>query len=605
MVQSHMTDPRTVRLEAALADHRAGKLDDAAAGYRSLLADRPDDGDALTLLGALLLQRGDLETALDLLARAVRTLPRSAAAHQNLGMALSRAGRWREAVRMLEAAAALDPGISGIWRGLAGARAAIGDTVGAIQAYRRLVAIAPDDAEALNNIGVLLLQAGDLDQAQPVLERAAALRPADSQIQKNLGSLWVQRRRFDRAESALRRAAEGDPTSADTWIGFAGALNVLNRFAESHQAFARAHQLDPGRADALLGVAGCADALGRPDEAAAALDRIDAMVPGHAGAAHYRSALLLRRERFAEGWAANLSAIRGSDAYRAVAGTVGVPAWDGSPLDGATVLLHASDFGVGDHIHYVRYARLAAARGGRLLLLADGRARRAARLLASAPGLAGAVGDLAAAGRVDRHCSLYELPPMFTRTVASIPAAIPYLSVDDARRRMWAERIAALCPSPGRRVGLVWKASPQFTWGEFRSVPLSAFAPLSGLPGCRLLSLQHDVDAAEAATLEHLGIRPIGHELDRGPDGFLDTAAVMDALDLVITVDTSSAHLAGALGRPVWTLIPTLPDWRWFLDRADSPWYPTMRLFRRAGVGEWDAVIAEVAQALRGWLGAS
>jgi hypothetical protein len=265
------------------------------------------------------------------------------------------------------------------------------------------------------------------------------------------------------------------------------------------------------------------------------------------------------------------------------------PTWDGRPLDGRSILLHTEQ-GYGDVFQFVRYAELVAGRGGVVLLRCP-------------PELCGVLAGVRGVSRVmstdqplpafDVHCPLMSLPGIFQTTVASIPAGVPYLTADARRVESWAQRLG---DSRGRvRVGIAWAGRPAFSGDATRSLHLSALAPLASVPGITYFSLQGGMAGEQAKS------PPVGMQLvDLGPElkDFADTAAVMSLMDLIVSTDTSVPHLAGAMGRPVWVMLQYVPDWRWLLDRDDSPWYPTMRLFRQGARGDWESVIRRVGEAL-------
>jgi hypothetical protein len=260
------------------------------------------------------------------------------------------------------------------------------------------------------------------------------------------------------------------------------------------------------------------------------------------------------------------------------------PVWDGAPLDGRTILLHAEQ-GLGDAIQFIRYAELVKRSGGAVVLECPA---KLAGLFESARG----IDALAPAGTplpaFDVHAPLLSLPRIFHTTLAGIPACVPYLAVQADYRSKWKNRLAGY---QGRRIGLVWKGNPQHAEDKFRSLAPETLSPLAGTPGATWFSLQF---------AERTASPPIPGLIDLGPEteDFRDAAAAVEQMDLVISADTSMAHLAGALARPVWVLLPFVPDWRWLLDRDDTPWYPTMRLFRQPQRGEWKPVVEAVREAL-------
>jgi hypothetical protein len=287
------------------------------------------------------------------------------------------------------------------------------------------------------------------------------------------------------------------------------------------------------------------------------------------------------------------------------------PSWDGSPLNGRTILLYAEQ-GLGDTLQFIRYAPLVRQRGGRVLVLCQPPLRP---VLGSCPGIDGLVACESTAPSYDVQIPLLSLPRIFRTTLATIPAEVPYLSADPELVEHWRRELTqgvgqAFQPdsqagkpdllkegsSQEFKVGIAWQGNPQHKQDRQRSVPLAHFEALARLPGIRLFSLQVGPGAHQ---LQELGGRFLVTDLSNrfGPASFQDAAAVVTVLDLVMSVDTAMAHLAGALGRPVWVLLPFVPDWRWMLDREGSPWYPTMRLFRQRQPGDWTDVFRQVVAA--------
>jgi hypothetical protein len=268
------------------------------------------------------------------------------------------------------------------------------------------------------------------------------------------------------------------------------------------------------------------------------------------------------------------------------------PAWDGRPLEGRTILLWCEQ-GLGDAIQFARYAPRVQRQGGRVLLQCPGILRALFRTL---PGVEAVLAEGEALPAFDVHAPLLSLPALLGTTLATVPAEVPYLSADPALVGAWRKKLAAV---PGLRVGVAWQGNPHHKWDRHRSVHLAAFAPLARVGGVRLVSLQKGPGAEQLAALRgRLPVVDFGDDLGAsGP--YPDTAALMRGLDLVVTVDTATAHLAGALGVPVWVPLSTIVDWRWLLGREDSPWYPTMRLFRQAQLGDWGPVFARLAEELR------
>jgi hypothetical protein len=353
--------------------------------------------------------------------------------------------------------------------------------------------------------------------------------------------------------------------------------------------YQRALALEPSFADYHMNLGNAQRDLARLPDAVAGYERALALQP-ELGDAHWNMATaLLVGGDFVRGWAAyqkrwqtrRLAAHRRSFA---------VPPWDGADPAGRTVLVHAEQ-GMGDVIQFCRYLPLLRARGARTVLLIDGGWRQLAPLLRSLDGVDRLALDLAEAGDFDLYCPLLDLPLRFGTELATIPAHVPYLAADPTRTD-WRARLAG---DGTPRIGIVWAGNRSNTRDRLRSVRLELLLPLLALPGLRWFGLQVGDGRGD---LEGRKLPPGFTDLGPELHDFADTAAVLAELDLVISVDTSVAHLAGALGRPVWLLLPTAPDWRWLLERDDSPWYPSARLFRQPAAGDWASVIARVSAAL-------
>jgi len=294
---------------------------------------------------------------------------------------------------------------------------------------------------------------------------------------------------------------------------------------------------------------------------------------------------LLRVGRFDEGWR-EYEWRRKIEDFPKIAKTLSKPVWDGTELQGKRVLVHEEQ-GFGDSIQFIRYLPLIAERGGRVTLSVRS---KLARLFDAVEGFECVVAEGQPLGDYDCHTSLASLPLAFGTTAETIPATVPYLQAEDGLVEVWKERVG----TEGLRVGVNWQGN------DFgRSVPLACFQPLAVVSGVRLISLQvmHGLDQLDNLP-QGMRVETLGNDFDAGPDAFIDTAAVMMNLDLIVTSDTAVAHLAGALGRPVWVVLKTSAEWRWELDRDESPWYPTMRLFRQSSPGVWLEVFARVGDKL-------
>jgi tetratricopeptide (TPR) repeat protein len=533
--------------------HRQGRLPQAAQAYADILAVKPDHVDALHMLGVIKLQSGELAEALRLMAAALKAKPKSPDVLINHGLALNSLGRHDEALASFEA----------------------------------VIAIKPNSAEAYNNRGSVLGKLGRSGEALESYERALALKRDYAEAHFNRSNLLMQLKRFEEALAAAERALALRPNYMKAYNNRANLLNALGRHEEALASAGRAQALDPKFSDAHYNAGNALARLGRHEEALDAFDRALTLNPNHAEAQWNAALARLRLGDLRNGLKQYEWRWRQGDAAKARR-SFPQPQWRGEPLAGKTLLLHAEQ-GLGDTIQLVRYVPLLAAQGARVIVEVQ-------------PALKSLLADFAGAAQViafgeslppfDLYCPMLSLPAAFGTDLDTVPAKIPYLAADEERIAEWRGRLPA---QPGLRVGLVWSGNPTHQNDRHRSIPLAQLACLLDVPETNFVSLQKDVREEDAAVLADAPrVAPIGG----GLRDFRDTAAVIALLDLVIAVDTSVAHLAGAMGKPVWVLVPFCPDWRWMLERADSPWYPSARLFRQPAIGDWQRAISQVRAAL-------
>ncbi len=456
-----------------------------------------------------------------------------------------------------------------------------GRTDAAERNYRLILGVDPAQPDALHLLGVLRAQLGQPGPAVPLLRRSLRVRPLAAQPWAHLGGALRAAERPEEAEAVLRCALALDPAAADALDGLGATLHALARYPLAAAWLHRANALRPGHAETLLNLGTVLRDQQRFDEAEGWFDHALARQPGNAAIHLARAVGRLVRGDLPSGW----------EGFERRWRRLSAPPWAGEPLNGATILLHMEQ-GFGDAMQFIRYAPLVARAGGRVVVEVSAGLLRLfqASLDPSIPVLVRGPEP----PPHDRHCPLMSLPRAFGTDLASIPAPIPYLAPERGDRNLWRDRLAE--GAEGLRVGLVWAGNPRHRNDRNRSLPVAALRPLLAVPGVRVISLQAGdgrgaLDALAPGVVED----PMGRVRD-----FADTAAILANLDLLISVDTAIVHLAGAMGVPAWLLLPYAPDWRWLLDRDDSPWYPSLRLFRQAHPGDWDTVVGTVAVALRG-----
>lgn len=592
-------------LQQAIARHRAGALDEALSGYDAVLRARPDHVDALYLSGMIAAQQRRPVDALAAMDRVLAIAPEHPAALGLRANVLHMLGRLDQAVGAYDRVLALNEGNGEAWYNRGNALQALGRAGEALASHDKAVALRPNHIDAIYSQGNALQALGRIDEAVARYDQALALKDDHAEAHSSRGNALLRLGHLDEALASHDRAVTLKPASVDAHYNRAAALVARSQLEAALDSYDRALALKHDHAGALAGRGTALRDLGRLDEALASYDgalalaprdadtwsnrgillqsmlRLDESLqsydraielnPGHVGAQWNRANALLLSGDFARGWPAYEWRRRSRAPDSA------------PPPQGQHVLLRAEQ-GLGDTIQFARYAPLVQANGARVTLSVQPPLRRVMASLS--PSI-----DVVAAreGDVDIGYPLMSLPLAFGTTLDTIPAPPRYLAGEEALVETWHKRLP---PPAKRRIGLVWSGNPNHRNDRNRSLPLETLVPLFDIDA-HWVSLQKDVPARDAETLAGLPLLRV--ELG----DFADTAALIDALDLVISVDTSVAHLAGALGKPVWILLPFSPDWRWLVGRDDSPWYPSARLFRQTTPGDWTGVVERVGEALR------
>jgi tetratricopeptide (TPR) repeat protein len=579
----------TAGFAAAVAAQQAGDIARAQALCEAALTANANDADAWQLLGVLAQQAGEATRSRTFLERAVALRPADVRAHYNLAIAQAALGDVAAAIASYEAAVALAPSFAAAHSNLGVLYARTDRRGDALRAHTAAIQAQPDFAAAYCNLAAVLIELTRFEEAIRVLETATRVAPDVPEVAVNLAHAYRRSGRIRAALEATQRALALRP-DLRAYLSLSLEAFEAGAFDIALDANLRALALDPASAAAHCNCATLYLTTGRYPEAIAACRAAIALAPSYAEA-HVNLALaLLVLGNYAEGWTEyawtwELPARRPSYPYIDTA-----PPWNGEPFAGRQLLI-AREQGFGDAILAARYLPAVKARGGRVVLEA---APALAALFADLPG----VDELRIAADVgmrwddvDLYVPVLGLPRAFKADLASIAAAAaPYLRAPADRLERWRRRLAH---AQGFRVGIVWAGSPAHVDDRQRSASLEDFVGLGGMSGIDWFGLQKGRDETRR-TCGTLALDPLGPEIT----DFADAAAIIAQLDLVIAVDTAIVHLAGALGAPVWTLLPFAPDWRWLLERTDTPWYPTMRLFRQPQPGDWPAVFAAVARDL-------
>ncbi|MDH4027508.1 MAG: tetratricopeptide repeat protein [Nitrospirota bacterium] len=606
----------------ALSLHQSGRLAEAEDLYRQILQFEPGHADALHLLGVTAYQRGNNSLAVEYIEKATGIDSAVPYYHNNLGSALMNLGEAVRAEHCFNEALRLKPDYSEAWNNLGNSVRVQGRDDEAMTSYKRSIELNSEFVPAINNIANLLKDRGEFDDAIRHYHKAISLQPDLAETYYNLGNALKESGRPDEAVEQYRRAISLNPDFAEAHNNLGNVLKKKKRYEEAVRHYNRAMTLKPALTEAYTNLSDAYREQGRFDEAVEQCKRALILKPDFELAyvnlgnifldkgnysdalaynqkaidikpdfkdAHFNKGIvLLLRGEFNEGWKEYEWRFHSKEILKDIGYTdMKIPLWDGSPLEGKTILIK-SEQGIGDHIQFIRYAPLVKERGGRviyechkeLMRLFEGHS--GIDVLIEKPYTSGCAED------PDTYVYLLSLPGVFGTTLDNIPAGVPYPGVDKHTSDGWNERF----DKKMFNVGLVWSGDPGHRNDRNRSCRLSDLTPLADVSGVALYSLQKDGPGVIPAGMK---ITDLGTEFN----DFYDTAAAIENMDLVISVDTSVAHLAGAMGKTVWTLLPFIPDWRWMIDREDTPWYPAMRLFRQQRPGDWQSVINRVVYELK------
>jgi tetratricopeptide (TPR) repeat protein len=555
------------------------RLADAEACYLAAIAARPNYLKALSSLAAVQSLQGRFDETEPLWRRVLAVEPNHVEALYRLGSLLQTQGRLAEAAPFLERAVILDPRHSAAQSNLGCVYRGLKQLDRAEQCFRIALDTKPDFPAALVNLASLLHDRRDYDGAVVYCRKALELDADSYAAHHNLCSAYHAKKQFETALEHAHRSREIDPNSAEAWANVGVTQVMLGQTEEAIDVLERALVLDPGSVRARYSLAGALHQLGRDDEALAAYDEALRVDPDSPETHCYRSFVHLSRGHFEQGWRDYEWRLKSKD-YQLR--SYDAPLWDGSPLAGRSLMVLAEQ-GLGDTLHFIRYLDVLKSYEGTVYV--DVHAELAPLLRAS--GFTGVIARPAELPRCDYRIPLLSLPRVLGTTLETIPRRVPYLAADPRSLKLWRSRVPS---TEIFKVGIVWQGNPEYMFDHWRSIPLAEFAPLSKIAGVQWFSLQKGA-AAKQVTSAPLPL------VDWAPalETFLDTAAAICNLDLVITCDTAVAHLAGGLGLPVWLALPKPAEWRWLTDRSDSPWYPTMRLFRQPRRGDWASVFAEMA----------
>jgi tetratricopeptide (TPR) repeat protein len=532
---------------------RQGDFAAAANSYRRAIALGPRQAEFHFGLGYALHRLGDSRGARAAFATALKLRPDFVEAHLNLGNLDYDRGLFPAAAAHYQSALRIRPNYAKACVNLGNALSRLNRIDEAIACYRRTLLLTPNSAAAHHGLGNALAEKKDWTQAGEYLTRALELNPTSSEIHNSLGNLHYSQKKIREAAEHYRYAVEIDSTYARAHVNLGNALLALGDHTQARRQYERGLTLDASSSGAL-----------------------------------YNLALAqLRNGEFSQGWR-NYESRWSFEELHLRRRNFRAPLWRGEPLNGKTILLHAEQ-GLGDTLQFARYVPLVAARNGRVILEAQ---PPLIRLLKQLPGVADVIPHGAGLPAFDYQCPLMSLPLAFGTTLATIPAADGYLNAEAAETL----NRAANSHRENLHIGIAWSGNPRHKADATRSMPLEALLPLAKIPGLTLVSLQKGAGIEQLAPLRDR--LPIEDAASAHADMF-ETAALVDTLDLVLAVDTSIAHLAGAIGKPVWIMLSWVADWRWMEQRTDSPWYKSARLFRQSSAGDWASVVGQIVAELR------
>ena len=602
-------------LQTAFEYFQAGNLDQAEQTCREILDAQPDNAHVLHLLGIIQYQRGNYDSAIELITQSLQFNSAEAYAYFDLGNIFREKGNNEEAIANYQKAVQINPALDDAHYNLGIVFKESGRLDEAITCYRKAIQANPTHADTYNNLGLALQDSGQLEEAEISYKQALKIDSDYAYAYHNLGNVFLEKKQLDEAIAHYQKAIQMNPDLIDAHNNLGNALKEKGLLDEAITVYKKTLEINPNRADTYYNLGIVFKESGQASEAITCYSKATQMNPSHADAynnlglalrdkGHIKEAIhsfeealhiesdnavfhwnlslaLLLSGNFEQGWKEYEWRSKVKDFPQRM---VSQPLWDGSDIAGQTILLYAEQ-GFGDTIQFIRYASLVAQRGAKVIVSCQ---NELTSLLKTVEGVHHVVGYREQIPGFDVYFPLVSLSFIFNTTLESIPARIPYIAVDFPLIQKWTVKVQN--HNTNFKIGLAWAGREQ------RSCSLEIFSSLSCLDEITFYSLQKG-EAAGQAKNPPKGMKLIDHTEDI--HDFSDTAAFIENLDLIISVDTAVAHLAGALGKPVWTLLPFVPDWRWMLRREDSPWYPTMRLFRQPSLGDWETVIDKVSAELQ------
>ncbi len=577
-------------LQKAVGLHRQGELDQAEKSYRFILKEIPNHPDALHLLGLIQGDKGLLKKAKELIHRAIELDPKAAAFYVSMGDILKREGHHTEAITYYRKALERNPHRIEPLCNMGNVFRETGRLKQAVNCYHKALRINPNLPEAYNNMGLTYELQKEYDTAKVCYQKAIALNPNYFEAHSNLGNIYRKVTNFEAAISQYKQALSIDPDNTAVNYNLGVLLQTTGNPEKALAYYRKAIEHHPPVADAHNNLGKYYQEQNLPDQAIGHFDQAIKLVPDHFDAHLNRALSLLATGGFKEGWQEYEWRFKRDQWKKVYPHKLAGRRWNGSKFPGKTLLIHTEQ-GFGDTIWFVRYLPFVKSLGGNVIFevrpeLIDllNTYKKWVRLIPMSF-------DHPPKVAYDYYVPLMSLAGVLKTNVKSIPDRVPYVCASETMKKKWAPRIQ----TNGLNVGLVWAAKTTNAHG--RSCPLEEFLPLFHLQGVNIYGLQKGEDTFQ---LNKFSVKMTN--LGSCFKNFADTAGAIENLDLVVSVDTSVAHLAGAMGKPVWIVVPCAADWKWLLQRKDSPWYPTMRIFRQPRPGDWAAAIKRIKSGLIQWI---
>jgi tetratricopeptide (TPR) repeat protein len=611
-------------IQNAIEKHVSGNLKEAGAIYQSILNEQPDDPNALHLLGLISHQTGNNKIAIDLIEKAIAVKPdvvdfyfhcgsayqashnnelaieryeqalainpKNADVLNNLGLALHGSGRQEDAIERYEQALVINPDYAEVFNNLGNALRELDKQQEAINHYEKALILNRDFAEAYNNLGLVIQDLDRQEESTKHFKKAIVIKPDYAEAHNNLGNALKEINQQEEAIKHYKQALIIRPDYVETRTNLGLMYHEMGELEEAIKQYEQALIIRPDYAEAHYQLGNTLQELARLEEAIKHYQLAISIKPDYAEA-HYNMGLTyLLKGALREGWR-NYEWRYKTKKFKHYKRVIDKPKWNGTSLKNRTILIHAEQ-GLGDTIQFIRYAPIVANTGGNVIVECH---PGIIHLFESYKNSVTFIGKGEPLPDFDVHCSLLSLPGILNTTIDTIPSEINYIHTDKRLASSWKEKLSN---SNKFKIGIFWQGNKNHNRDKFRSIPLKNFESLLSFSEIDFINLQKGEGHEQVIEYGFSNlITDYTAEMDN-EERFSDTAALMQSLDLVIGTDTAIIHLAGAMGIPTWLLLPFHPDWRWMLKIEDTPWYPTMRLFRQEEIGNWHTVVKKIEREL-------